>query len=56
MIYDPFPRAFTSVAKVRAVEGRARRIVGIAPSIDPKAPSVKRVRRGRKMVKRIKFK
>lgn len=57
MIYDPFPRTPTSVARVKTCAfARVARpaMYGVAPSIDPKAPRVKRVKGKRgKTIKRI---
>jgi hypothetical protein len=59
MIYDPFSRNHDTVARVRVRDGRVARVIGVAPSIDPKAPRVRRVkvsrRKNAKTVKRITY-
>lgn len=55
MIYDPFPRQPTTVARVRMREGRAYRPAanGVINLPAPNAPRVKHVKKGRKLIKRI---
>jgi hypothetical protein len=58
MIHDPFPRAPTSASRVNVRDGRGDfvRATTYINLPDPKAPRVRRVKKGRKFIRRITYK
>jgi hypothetical protein len=58
MIYDPFPRSPATVARIRVRLGRGDfvRAATYVNLPDPKAPSARRVKSGKRMIKRIRVK